>query len=122
MRRKYLMTIIVTALVTVLIGLLVLTLTTGDKKITRQVQHRYAVADPQFLRSMGTLLGPPMVAGNRVQTLLNGDQIFPSMLQAIRSASRTITFETYIYWSGGIGREFAEALPLRNSAWPSRKP
>ena len=113
MRRKFVMAIIVTALVTIVVGLVVLNLTTGDKKITRQVQHHYAVADPQFLRSMGTLLGPPMVAGNRVQTLLNGDQIFPSMLQAIRSASRTITFETYIYWSGGIGREFAEALSER---------
>jgi len=113
MRRKFLMAIIVTALVTIVVGLVVLNLTTGDKKITRQVQHHYAVADPQFLRSMGTLLGPPMVAGNRVQTLLKGAQIFPSMLQAIRSASRTITFETYIYWSGGIGREFAEALSER---------
>ncbi len=105
MRRKYLMAIIVTALVTIVVGLVVLNFTTGDKKITRQVQHRYAVADPQFLRSMGVLLGPPLVAGNRVETLLNGDQIFPAMLQAIRSARRTITFETYIYWSGDIGTD-----------------
>ena len=116
MRRNYLMAIIVTVLVTIVVGLVVLNLTTGDKKITRQVQHRYAVADPQFLRSMGTLLRPPMVAGNRVQTLLNGDQIFPAMLDAIRSARRTITFETFIYWSGDIGREFADALIERAGA------
>ena len=36
------------------------------------------------------------------------------MLAAIRSAKRTITFETYIYWSGDIGREFAEALAERS--------
>jgi cardiolipin synthase len=35
------------------------------------------------------------------------------MLQAIRSAQRTITFETYIYWSGRIGQAFADALSER---------
>jgi cardiolipin synthase len=35
------------------------------------------------------------------------------MLAAIRGATRTITFETYIYWSGAIGRDFAEALAER---------
>jgi cardiolipin synthase len=32
------------------------------------------------------------------------------MLGAIRGARHTITFETYIYWSGTIGKAFAEAL------------
>ncbi|SFN99710.1 phospholipase D-like domain-containing protein [Nitrosospira briensis] len=32
------------------------------------------------------------------------------MLNAIRAAEKTITFETYIYWSGNIGREFADTL------------
>ena len=65
---------------------------------------------------MGSLLGPGIVGGNRVQELLNGEQIFPAMLAAIRSAQRSITFETYIYWSGDIGREFAEALAERARA------
>jgi len=38
------------------------------------------------------------------------------MLGAIRAAEKTITFETYIYWSGDIGREFAEALSERARA------
>jgi len=49
----------------------------------------------------------------RVEVLLNGDEIFPGMLKAIRGARKTITFETYIYWSGSIGREFADALAER---------
>jgi cardiolipin synthase len=53
------------------------------------------------------------VDGNRAETLLNGDEIFPAMLKAIREAKRTITFETYIYWSGKIGKEFADALSER---------
>ena len=89
---------------------------TSEQKITERIEHRYDVADPQFVRSMGVLLGPALVEGNRVETLLNGEQIFPSMLKAIRSARKTITFETYIYWSGKIGKEFADALSERARA------
>lgn len=85
----------------------------GEKKIETRISEIYAVHDPQFLRSMGNLLGPAIVSGNEVQELLNGDEIFPPMLAAIRSAEKTITFETYIYWSGKIGKEFAEALAQR---------
>jgi cardiolipin synthase A/B len=48
--------------------------------------------------------------------LVNGDRIFPAMLAAIRAAKSSITFETYIYWSGAIGREFADALIERARA------
>jgi cardiolipin synthase len=65
---------------------------------------------------MGVLLGPPLVDGNRVDTLRNGEQIFPAMLSAIRSAKRTITFETYIYWSGNVGKAFADAIAERARA------
>lgn len=85
----------------------------GEKKIQTRISELYSVHDPQFLRSMGNLLGPPIMPGNQVQALLNGDQIFPPMLAAIRGAEKTITFETYIYWSGAIGKEFAEALAQR---------
>ena len=82
----------------------------GEKKIDRHVQRLYALADPRFVQELGLLLGPPFLAGNSVQALVNGDQIFPPMLAAIRAAKASITFETYIYWSGDIGREFAQAL------------
>lgn len=94
--------------------LLVLNLSPGEKEIKHSVQPAFGVGDAQFRRSMGHLLGPPLVGGNTVQTLLNGDEIFPSMLSAIRGAKRSITFETYIYWSGRVGAEFAEALAERS--------
>lgn len=78
-------------------GLLVLlaaNLSSSEKKIEHQIEHLYAVGEPQFIRSMGMLLGPALLAGNRVTALRNGDQIFPAMLAAIRGAERTITFET----------------------------
>jgi cardiolipin synthase len=65
---------------------------------------------------MGVLLGPPILDGNRFEVLLNGDAIFPAMLAAISGAHETITFESYIYWSGSVGRAFAEALAERARA------
>ena len=80
------------------------------KGIQYQIEHRYAVSDPQFVRSMGSLLEPGILASNRVATLVNGDQIFSEMLKVVRGAQKSICLETYIYWSGDVGREFADAL------------
>ena len=101
---------------TIFVVLLVQNLTTGEKKVQHHIAHLYGVRDGRFLRSMGSLLGPPLVEGNQVRELVNGEQIFPAMLEAIRDAQRTISFETFIYWSGEIGRKFAEALAERARA------
>jgi cardiolipin synthase len=101
---------------TAVIVLLALNLSGGRTRIEHEIPSLYGVEDEQFTRTMGVLLGPSIVGGNRVTSLQNGDEIFPAMLEAIRSAKQTITFETYIYWSGKIGREFAEALAARARA------
>jgi cardiolipin synthase len=85
----------------------------GEKKIERHIERLYALDDPRFMQELGVLLGPPFVNGTQVRALLNGDEIFPPMLAAIRSAKVSINFETYIYWSGDIGRAFADALAER---------
>src|SRR5690606_34830857 len=87
-----------------------------EKKIERRIQHRHGIADPQFQREMSVLLGPAIVPGNQVTAYQNGDEIFPAMLAAIAAARETITFETYIYWSGDIGQKFADALSERARA------
>ena len=115
-RTRFVVTAVVSSLVTLAGVLIALNFTTGEKNVERQLPRLYAAHDPQFRRAMGALLGPQIVGGNRAQELLNGDQIFPAMLAAIRSAQRSITFETYIYWSGDIGREFATALAERARA------
>ena len=87
-----------------------------QKKIDYEIEPLYSVNDPQFQRSMGQLLGPRLLPGNRATGLINGDEIFPSMLEAIRGAQKTINFETYIYWSGDISDEFTDALAERARA------
>ena len=114
---KRLPLVLAAVLATTLVALVFLNLRGGTApRIERSMEPAAAVADPQFLRNMGTLLGPPVLEGNRVVGLNNGDEIFPAMLAAIRAARSTITFETYIYWSGQIGREFADALSERARA------
>ncbi len=109
-------TILITVLVTMVVTLFALNFATGEKKIDKAIPVLYGVTEPQFLRSMGALLGPPLCLGNVVHSLQNGDAIFPAMLRAIRAAERTVCLETYIYWSGKIGSEFAQALGERAAA------
>lgn len=100
-------------LLSLLGGFVAVNLSGGETQIERRIERLYGVEDASFVRELGVLLGPGLLEGNRVQTLLNGDAIFPPMLAAIRGAQKTITFETYIYWSGAIGDEFAQALADR---------
>jgi cardiolipin synthase len=86
------------------------------KSVARPLRPRYSVGDDAFLRSVGQLLPPPVLAGNRIETLRNGDRAYPAMLAAIRAARRTVTLEEFIYWSGRMGRTFAEALAERARA------
>lgn len=109
-------TVLLTALVTGALVLLALNFTAGEKKVQQQLPRLYSASSPQFERALGSLLGPGMVGGNEVTELLNGDQIFPPMLAAIKAARQSVTFETYIYWSGDIGKAFADALSERARA------
>jgi cardiolipin synthase len=104
------MWVVVAIVATIVTVLLVVNFTAGTKKVEQALQSLYPADDPQFALDMDGLLAPGLKQGNRVQAFQNGCRIFPAMLDAIRSAERTINFETYIYWSGAIGREFAEAL------------
>jgi cardiolipin synthase len=85
------------------------------KGIQYQIEHRYSISDAEFLRSMGSLVEPGILPSNRVTTLINGEQIFPAMLSAVQAARKSICLETYIYWSGEVGRQFSEALAERAS-------
>jgi cardiolipin synthase A/B len=98
---------------TLLAVLLLANFVSPEKTIERQVERLYDVDDAQFRRSLAVLLGPDILEGNHVQLLRNGDEIFPAMLASIERAKTTVCFETFIYWSGDIGRAFADALCRR---------
>jgi cardiolipin synthase len=94
--------------------LVVINLTPETRFIRRVVPHQFSTFDDQFQRTMSSFSNGLISDGNAIQTLVNGDEIFPSMLSAIGAAQETINFETYIYWSGKVGYEFARALAKKS--------
>lgn len=97
-----------TSLATIFICLLIFNLKSPGKRIEHHIAPQGELDSPIVMKSIGELLGPPLVSGNLVTHLENGQEIFASMLEAIKSAKKTITFETYIYWEGKIGKEFSQ--------------
>jgi cardiolipin synthase len=71
---------------TIVATLVVVNLLPPERRVDERIEHRYAVGSPPFFRSLGVLLGPPTLDGNRVVGFQNGDEIFPAMLAAIRGA------------------------------------
>ena len=67
---------ILAAVVLTALATLVLLNLRAEKKIDVRPTHLYPVSDQQFLRSMSTLLGPPLVDGNRVETFLTATRFF----------------------------------------------
>lgn len=70
--------------------------------------------DSAHLRSLVTLVNGitrrPLLAGNTITPLIEGDQAFPEMIQAIDGATRTISLGTYIFDNDRVGQMFLEAL------------
>jgi cardiolipin synthase A/B len=75
-----------------------------------------AVRDATFVGTLEAHLGAPVVGGNRVDLLLNGDEIFPTLLGTIRGARTSIDYAQYFWADGVVAREVAEALAERARA------
>ncbi|MFD5457743.1 phospholipase D-like domain-containing protein [Streptomyces olivaceus] len=77
-------------------------------------------ADPagiqRLRRRLERLIGVAATEGNELVALRNGDEIFPTMLGAIRTAEHTIDMMTFVYWRGQIAHDFAAALADRARA------
>jgi cardiolipin synthase A/B len=71
------------------------------------------LGEPSFYPTLAAHTDASIIAGNRVELLFNGDQIFPAMLQAIRGARKSITYAQYLYEDGAIAYEIAEAFAER---------
>ena len=70
-------------------------------------------SSPQFgaLECVGdALTGLPLLGGNTLEPLSNGEVAFPRMLQAIRAAKHSVWLATYIFETDAVGREFIAAL------------
>jgi cardiolipin synthase A/B len=71
------------------------------------------LGEPSFFPTIEAYTNAPIVSGNHVDVLLNGDEIFAAMLTAIRGARKTITYAQYFYEDGPVARDLAEAFAER---------
>lgn len=63
-----------------------------------------------FARLGEAMSGRPLLTGNTVQVLHNGDEAYPAMLGAIDAARHSIVLGTYIFGYDAAGRTFVDAL------------
>jgi cardiolipin synthase len=67
----------------------------------------------EALPSIANLTGSPVLGGNAVQVLQNGDGFFPPLFEDIARARQNINLETYVWWKGEICKQVAEALAAK---------
>src|SRR2546423_344047 len=70
------------------------------------LEHTFTVRDPEFFGSALALTNPVLLPGNKIDLFQNGDEFFPAMLDAIRSAKKTVNFAAYIVKSDATGHTF----------------
>ena len=80
--------------------------------IDRLKEHQGTPSDilERHLAFEQALSNVPLVLGNKITLLENGDVAYSAMLAAIRSARDSINIEMYIFSGGPVGQMFADAL------------
>ena len=107
--------------VSVLVGLVLLNLlffnaTPKPKRVEAPISLDYGVASESFQRDLVAHMGMPIVAGNRVEWLANGDEIWPAQLDAIAAARHHVHIETFQFKAGELSERFIEVLKERLDA------
>jgi cardiolipin synthase len=93
---------------------LLLTFTTGCAGVPPHLElPTLDITQAAFAATLGAYTGTNVVGGNRVQILLNGEEIFPAKLALIHRARRTINYAQYVFEDGEPARDIAEALAER---------
>jgi cardiolipin synthase len=76
-----------------------------EQALPEDAKHLTSIA-----RVVDRAAGRPLLQGNRVEPLINGDEAYPAMLQAIADARHSVTLATYIFDRDEAGLAFAQAL------------
>ncbi len=71
------------------------------------------IGDPSFAATLTAYTEAAILPGNRVDILLNGDEIFPAKVRAIRSAKKTVNYAQYVFEDGQPAEDVANALAER---------
>jgi cardiolipin synthase len=74
------------------------------------------VGSDEFLRATEAITMAPITHGNDIELFINGDEIFPAMIETMQAARSTLNLLSYLYWTGEIGTRIAEVLCERAEA------
>lgn len=80
------------------------------RRLPRSLAARNGADEFDLLDTLSRHCNVEIFENNHITTLVNGDEIFTDMLDAIEEAERTIEFLTYVFWNGRVARTFASAL------------
>jgi cardiolipin synthase len=61
-------------------------------------------------RLVAEVTGRPLLSGNRITPLCNGDEAFPAMVRAVDEARDSVLLSTYIFDNDSSGRQFLAAF------------
>ena len=75
-----------------------------------------ALASGEFDKAMEQETRSVWIEGNQIDTLVNGGAYFPVMLAAVKSAKKTITFETFVAVDGYVTYDLVMAMCERAKA------
>ena len=75
-----------------------------------QVPGAHPAELQELVRIGEAMTGLPLVAGNRIEPLFNGEQAYPAMLDAIDQARHSVHLATYIFLDDAVGQQFATRL------------
>jgi cardiolipin synthase len=71
------------------------------------------LGEPSFFPTIEAYTSAPIAARNAVDVLLNGEEIFPAMIDAVRAARTSITYAQYYFEDGPVARDLVEAFAER---------
>lgn len=74
------------------------------------IQASIGVKDEAFAAAVSRTTHATWIEGNSITTLVNGKAFLSSMLKSIKSAEKSITFETYAFINGTAAYEFVDAF------------
>jgi cardiolipin synthase len=81
--------------------------------INYHLSRRTSVHADEFLYTIQSTCQAALHHGNKVEIFTNGAEFYPVMLEAIRSATRSVNMECYIFQPGRVADQFIDALSDR---------
>lgn len=64
----------------------------------------------EIMRMSNAIIRRPLICGNRIEPLHNGEQAYPVMMEAIGKAEKYVYLTTYIFETNATGRAMMDAL------------